>query len=76
MCDVVQKLSASLLSLLLMPLLVQAQDKTPSSFTTQKTTATGEIVGDLAGTWWVWAGIIGILCMLGLLFFLRKRTAD
>jgi LPXTG-motif cell wall-anchored protein len=77
MCEVPQRLSASLLSLLLLPLFVQAQNKpAPTSFTSQRTTTTGEVVGELTGTWWVWLGVVAILGMVGLLFYLRKKTAD
>ncbi|MBY0525149.1 MAG: hypothetical protein K2R98_17215 [Gemmataceae bacterium] len=45
--------------------------------TTQKTkSATGEAFGDLVGAWWLWAGIIAILGLLGLLYYLRNKSDD
>jgi len=52
-----------------------AQDK--AAGTTQKSrSAAGEAFGDLVGAWWLWAGIIAILGLLGLLYYLRNKSDD
>jgi LPXTG-motif cell wall-anchored protein len=38
--------------------------------------STGEAFKDLMSAWWLWAGIIIILGLVGLLFYLRNKTDD
>ncbi len=66
-----------LLMLLVMPTLAFAQnDKAPVVRTEAKSGPVGAVIKDLATTWWLWAGIIVILGLLGLLFYLRNKTDD
>jgi hypothetical protein len=66
--------------LLLVPLAALAQEEKQPKGTAFKgggpTSATGEAFKDLMGAWWLWLGIILILGLLGLLFYLRNKTED
>lgn len=66
----------SILVFLLLPLAAAAQE-TKAEKTTQQLPSTGsQIFSDLVGAWWLWLGIIAILGLLGLLFYLRNKTDD
>ena len=65
----------SLILLLLLPVYALAQEKATRS--TQATTgAAGSVIRELASAWWLWAGIIVILGLIGLLFYLTKPMID
>lgn len=65
----------SLFFLLLMPVYALAQEKQ-----TRQTQATqgagGAMIRELLSTWWLWLGIIVILGLVGLLFYLRNKGDD
>jgi hypothetical protein len=75
MRELSRKLFSSLPTCLLTPLVVYAQAR--PSFTTQpNASSTGSAVGEVAGTWWVWLGVVAIIGMLGFLIYLRKQPAE
>jgi hypothetical protein len=51
-----------------------AQQKPP--LTSAASSTTGGVVSELAKQWWLWTGIILLLGLVGLLFYLRNRTDD
>jgi hypothetical protein len=77
MRQAIRAVICSLFLLLLVPLAVQAQDTVPKSLTTQQApSTTGSVFKELVSAWWLWAGIIVILGLLGLLYYLRNKTED
>jgi len=64
---------------LLTPLALYAQENQPKNASYKgegPRSSTGEAFKDLAAAWWLWAGIILILGLVGLLFYLRNKTDD
>jgi hypothetical protein len=63
----------------LMPLALYAQQAEPKNTAYKgegpQSTA-GSVFKDLMSAWWLWAGIIIILGLVGLLFYLRNKTED
>jgi hypothetical protein len=79
MLQALRRFWTGILWLLLVPLFALAQEPTfkGSGYKGGGTTsATGEAFKDLMGAWWLWLGIILILGLLGLLFYLRNKTDD
>lgn len=79
MRQAVRNLVTSVCVLMMLPLFAMAQEgkPKPSSLVDQPSqSTTGAAFKDLAQTWWLWAGIIAILGLLGLLYYLRNKTDD
>jgi hypothetical protein len=59
--------------------LLFAQVRTPPS---NLSSATGEqsqfgaVVGDLAGTWWLWLLLIALVALIGVLFYVRNQKEE
>ena len=66
----------SVLLLLMLPVLAQGQEKITRTKETGKSSPTGAAIKALLSEWWLWTGIIVILGLIGLLFYLRNKTDD
>lgn len=56
-----------------LPLFAQAK---ASRNTQAKESEVGAMFGDLIATWWIWAGLIALIGLIGLLVYVRNKAPD
>jgi len=66
----------SLVFCLLLAVPVLAQDKKAGGPTGPAPSAAKEAFMDLVTTWWLWVGIIAILALLGVLYYVRNKQDE
>jgi hypothetical protein len=63
--------------LFLTPLALYAQEPKNTAYKGENPrSGAGEAFTDLMKTWWLWVGILAIVGLLGVLFYLRNKTDD
>jgi hypothetical protein len=58
----------------MLPLFAQA--KTEKRNTQPQGSKAGEMFSDLIGTWWIWAGLILLIGLIGLLVYVRNKAPE
>jgi hypothetical protein len=56
-----------------LPLFAQAK---ASRNTQAKGSPAGEMFSDLVGTWWIWAGLVVLIGLIGLLVYVRNKAPE